>query len=82
MVAALEIEALAAGAQRIWLLTMDAAPFFARLGYAESARDKAPAAIQATEQWRLLCPATAVAMCKPLPRPTQRKRRRALRAVK
>jgi amino-acid N-acetyltransferase len=83
MVAALEIEALAAGAQRIWLLTMDAAPFFARLGYAESARDKAPAAIQASAQWRLLCPAAAVAMSKRLRRPPQaRKRTPLLRIVK
>jgi N-acetylglutamate synthase-like GNAT family acetyltransferase len=89
MVAALEIEALAAGAQRIWLLTLDVAPFFAHLGYTECAREEAPAAIQSTDEWRLLCPATAVAMCKQLPRPTckppprrARKRTRRLRAVK
>ena len=81
MVAVLEIEALAAGAQRIWLLTLDAAPFFARVGYAECARDQAPPAIQATTQWQLLCPAAAVAMCKRLPRPP-RKRTRRLRVVK
>jgi amino-acid N-acetyltransferase len=81
MVAVLEVEALAAGAQRIWLLTMDAALFFAQLGYAECARDKAPPAIQATDQWRSLCPAAAVAMCKQLPRPT-RKRTPRLRTVK
>jgi amino-acid N-acetyltransferase len=81
MVATLEIEALAAGAQRIWLLTMDVAPFFARAGYAECARDEVPPAIQATAQWRLLCPATAVVMCKRLPRPP-RKRPRRLRVVK
>jgi amino-acid N-acetyltransferase len=81
MVAALEIEALAAGAQRMWLLTMDAAPFFAQLGYAECARDKAPAAIRGTAQWRLLCPASAVSMSKRLRRPV-RKRERVLRLVK
>jgi N-acetylglutamate synthase-like GNAT family acetyltransferase len=80
MVATLEVEALAAGAQRIWLLTMDAARFFAQLGYAESARDKTPPAIQATEQWRSLCPASAIVMCKPLPR-RARKRTRRLRTV-
>jgi N-acetylglutamate synthase-like GNAT family acetyltransferase len=81
MVAALEIEALAAGAQRMWLLTMDAAPFFARLGYAECARDQVPAVIQGTAQWRLLCPASAVRMSKQLRRPAG-KRRRVLRLVK
>jgi amino-acid N-acetyltransferase len=81
MVAALEIEAFAAGAQRMWLLTMDAAPFFAQLGYAECARDKAPAAIRGSAQWRLLCPASAVSMSKRLRRPV-RKRERVLRLVK
>lgn len=81
MVAALEIEALAAGAQRMWLLTMDAAPFFARLGYAECARDKVPAAIKGTAQWQQLCPASAVSMYKRLRRPAG-KRKHVLRLVK
>jgi N-acetylglutamate synthase-like GNAT family acetyltransferase len=80
IVAALELEALAAGAQRLWLLTMDAAPFFARLGYAEHARDQVPQSIQTTEQWRSLCPAAATVMCKRLPR-LARKPRRRLRSV-
>ena len=78
IVEALEVEALATGARRLWLLTMDAAPFFAQLGYAECARDKVPQIIQATEQWRSLCPAAAIVMCKRLPRrarpPTRRLR--------
>jgi N-acetylglutamate synthase-like GNAT family acetyltransferase len=68
IVAALETEALAAGCQRIWLLTMDAAPFFAQLGYAQCPRDAVPPNMQATEQWRSLCPATAIVMRKQLPR--------------
>jgi amino-acid N-acetyltransferase len=76
IVAALEVEALAAGAQRLWLLTLDAAPFFAQLGYAECARDKTPQVIQATAQWRSLCPASAIVMCKRLPRLARQPARR------
>ena len=71
MVAALEVEAAALACRSIWLLTLDAAPFFARLGYAACPRETAPEAIRATEQWQSLCPASATLMSKPLPRPAK-----------
>lgn len=86
MVAALEVEAAALACRSIWLLTVDAAPYFARLGYAPCAREAASDAIRATEQWRSLCPANATVMSKPLPRAAKRPPRRAtpprLRPVK
>jgi amino-acid N-acetyltransferase len=68
IVAALEVEAAALACQRIWLLTSDTAEFFARLGYAEAAREEVPEAIRASAQWQTLCPASATVMTKLLPR--------------
>lgn len=85
IVAALEVEAVALACQSMWLLTMDAVPFFTQLGYAPCARDAAPDAIRSTAQWTSSCPADAVLMRKPLPRPAKAPARRAkprLRAVK
>jgi len=66
LVAALEANALASGMQSMWLLTIDADPFFARLGYTVAARDQAPAAVQQSAEFSSLCPGDAVLMQKPL----------------
>jgi N-acetylglutamate synthase-like GNAT family acetyltransferase len=55
-----------AGVREAWLLTIDAEPFFARLGFSTAIRANAPAAIAATSQFRDLCPASAVLMRKAL----------------
>lgn len=58
----LEQAAGAWGVRRWWLLTTTAEVFFRRHGFTVSARDKAPAAIAATAEFRDLCPATAVCL--------------------
>jgi amino-acid N-acetyltransferase len=72
IVAALEVEAAALACRSIWLLTADAAPFFAPLGYAERPREAAPETIRATAQWTSLCPGSATLMTKQLPQPSRR----------
>lgn len=52
-------KARAAGAREAYLLTLSAAPFFERLGFARIDRTAAPAAILATRQAASLCPASA-----------------------
>lgn len=61
-------EALAAarGIRTLYLLTITAAGFFARLGYGVIPRSEAPAAIAATTQFMGLCPASATFMRKGL----------------
>jgi len=66
MVAALEFEARLHGCANLWLITMDAADFFERLGYARCDRATVPPAIRATEQFATLCPATAEVLVKKL----------------
>ncbi|MCB4768434.1 arsenic resistance N-acetyltransferase ArsN2 [Ancylobacter sp. Lp-2] len=51
--------AFEAGARQAWLLTTSASPFFEKIGFKVTARDKAPAAIAATPQAVALCPASA-----------------------
>ena len=55
LVAEAEARAAAAGVTALYLMTTDAAPFFARLGYAPVARAEAPAGIQATAQFSTIC---------------------------
>lgn len=50
------------GVGAVALLAETAAPFFARLGFAPVPRAAAPAAVQASEQFRSACPASAVCM--------------------
>ncbi len=50
------------GARRFYLLTTTAEAFFARHGFARVARARVPAAIAASEEFRRLCPASAVCM--------------------
>jgi len=54
------------GVKALYLLTIDAAAFFTRLGYQEIARSEAPAAIIRTAQFAGLCPSSAHCMRKPL----------------
>lgn len=66
LVAALEELAAARDLQELWLLTIDADPFFARLGYAVMQRVDAPGAIQESAEFSSLCPGDAVLMRKRL----------------
>jgi len=50
----------------LYLLTTTAAPFFGRLGFAEVARASAPAAVQASREFAVACPASATCMRLPL----------------
>jgi amino-acid N-acetyltransferase len=61
-----EAWARAQGIDTLCLLTRHAAGFFARLGYVETPRDAAPAAISATAEFSWLCPASAAFMRKAL----------------
>lgn len=50
------------GLSRLFLLTTTAADYFARLGFTARSRDSAPAALQASAEFRGACPASAVLM--------------------
>jgi len=52
------------GIERLYLLTTDAERYFARLHFKRIERSEAPSQIQATTQFRSLCPATAVCMAR------------------
>lgn len=54
------------GAQTLFLLTMTAAPFFARHHYSVFERSAAPEGIQATNEFKTLCPDSAVCLRKDL----------------
>lgn len=58
--------AVSHGIGTIYLLTMTAKAFFAKQGYRETDRSQAPAGIQATREFKDLCPDTAVCMCRVL----------------
>lgn len=62
LVATLEHEARQAGLRSLVLLTETARTFFERLGYTVIARSNAPAAVQASAEFRSLCPASATCM--------------------
>ncbi|MBL8838371.1 MAG: GNAT family N-acetyltransferase [Alphaproteobacteria bacterium] len=64
IVETLEGEAAKRGITALYVLTTDATPFFARIGYASIDRASVPAAIAATSQFTTLCPATATVMRK------------------
>lgn len=55
-------EAAIRGVANLWLLTLDAAPFFAKAGFAPVARDLAPSGVASTAEFKSLCPASAVCM--------------------
>jgi len=60
-------ELISKGVRRIFLLTENAEGFFARHGFSRTERKSVPAEIAATEQFRLLCPASAVCMAGVIP---------------
>ncbi len=64
LVAALETNAAASSMTELWLLTIDADPFFAQHGYEVKQRSEAPAAIQNSAEFSSLCPGDAVLMRK------------------
>ena len=66
IVKALEAEAQIAGCRAIWLMTTTAAELFGRLGYESCERTRVPAAIRQTQQFAVLCPASATVMTKSL----------------
>ena len=68
LVGALEAAAQAAGLRELWLLTIDAAPFFERQGFAVADRASAPDSIRNTEEFRTLCPDDSRLMTKALER--------------
>ena len=62
----LESEAHSKGVERLYLLTEGAEGFFAGLGFRLRRRTELPASIRQTEEFRCLCPESAVAMAKEL----------------
>jgi amino-acid N-acetyltransferase len=62
----LERHASALGIRELVLLTQTAEQFFTRHGYTRVARASVPSRIQATAEFRSLCPASAVCMSKRL----------------
>jgi len=66
LVAALELRARSEHIDELWLLTIDADPYFTRHGYVVAERDDAPNAIRSTAEFSDLCPDDAVLMHKRL----------------
>ena len=66
LVAAVEAMARVLGVKRLWLLTTTAPDFFRRLGYMDTVRASAPAAVQQSGEFTNLCPASAVCLSKRL----------------
>jgi amino-acid N-acetyltransferase len=60
----LEVYARQQGIKTLFLLTTTAAEFFPKLGYREIQRSEVPEVIAATEEFRNICPASAVCMAK------------------
>lgn len=63
---AAEARGRARGLDALYLLTTTAERFFARLGYRRVERADVPGAVRETEEFRRLCPDTAVCMRKTL----------------
>lgn len=55
------------GVRELYLLTLDARDYFAALGFTSIDRQAAPSAIRACEEFRVLCPDSAVLMRRRLP---------------
>ncbi|MFL7899686.1 arsenic resistance N-acetyltransferase ArsN2 [Azospirillum argentinense] len=62
VVDAISREAVALGLERLWLLTIGAAGFFERIGFARAERAAAPPDIRASAQFAGLCPGSAVCL--------------------
>jgi len=67
MVMLLESEAAMRGCRAIWLLTDSASAFFGRLGYTKCDRAVVPETIRETQEFTVLCPASADVLVKRLP---------------
>lgn len=52
------------GIEKLYLLTLTAEGFFTKLGFSKIGRETTPISIQGTEEFRSLCPDTAVCMVK------------------
>jgi len=57
-------QAASLGVKELYLLTVTAEPFFVRLGFRRVDRKNAPLAIQETNEFKELCPASSVLMCR------------------
>ena len=66
LVRRLVCEAEVRGLRALFLLTMTAEHYFPRLGFSRVERDAVPPEIAATLEFRSACPASAVAMTRPL----------------
>jgi two-component system, OmpR family, phosphate regulon response regulator PhoB len=64
LVSAVASRALAQGVLELYLLTTNAAPYFAKLGFVSVARERTPLQIRSTAQFSALCPSSAVCMRK------------------
>lgn len=49
-------------ASEVYLLTMTAVPFFTKHGFAQLAREEAPASVRNSREFTWLCPSTAILM--------------------
>lgn len=65
----LEQRARASGIEELVLLTRTAAPFFEHHGYRIVERSKVNPAVQASEEFRSICPASATCMVKAISEP-------------
>jgi len=72
LVTALETACMADDIRELWLLTIAADGFFAKLGYIPRVRPEAPDAIRNTEEFSALCPGDAVLMSKNLSKSSDR----------
>jgi amino-acid N-acetyltransferase len=54
------------GIKTLYLLTMTAADFFSKIGYEVTQRDKVPESIGNTEEFKTVCPVSAVCLFKVL----------------
>jgi amino-acid N-acetyltransferase len=55
------------GIKTLYLLTMTASDYFPRLGYEFTEREAVPASIKETDEFKSMCPASAVCLSKILP---------------
>src|SRR6188472_1215049 len=54
------------GIRALYLLTTTAEQYFPSFGFQVTTRDTVPAAVQATDEFRGACPASATVMCRPI----------------
>jgi amino-acid N-acetyltransferase len=62
----IESFALHSGIKTLYLLTMTAADFFSKIGYEVTKRNKVPESIAKTEEFKNICPISAVCLFKVL----------------